>query len=144
MRLSLPSSACLVATSTSRFEATRSASLPGSSTLAASSWRSSERRGLSATSAVKPSRTLRTSAVTSTEPGLLEVVGPNAEAVGELAAAARLVLHELTPVTGSLEEAYMNLTAGEVEYHSGVPTDGAHTAAPATAAVPAIIEESAR
>ncbi|GAA3797099.1 ABC transporter ATP-binding protein [Cellulomonas soli] len=91
--------------------------------------------------------------VSSLEPGLLEVTGPNAEAVGELAAAARLVLHELTPVTGSLEEAYMNLTAGEVEYHSGVPTAGAHSApaaappappAPADTPVPTTVEESAR
>jgi ABC-2 type transport system ATP-binding protein len=52
------------------------------------------------------------------EPGLLEVRGPNAAAVGELAASARIVLHELTPVASTLEEAYMSLTADAVEYQS--------------------------
>ena len=62
--------------------------------------------------------------VTDLSPGLLEVVGATAESVGETAAAARLVLHELTPVSGSLEEAYMSLTQDAVEYHS-VPTEEA-------------------
>ncbi|MFS0703751.1 ABC transporter ATP-binding protein [Cellulomonas sp. 179-A 9B4 NHS] len=57
--------------------------------------------------------------VEAVEPGLLEVHGPTAAAVGEVAAAARLVLHELTPVTGSLEDAYMSLTGDLVEYRSG-------------------------
>lgn len=56
--------------------------------------------------------------VSSTEPGLLEVTGASAEVIGETAAAAQLVLHELTPLSGSLEDAYMQLTADQVEYHS--------------------------
>lgn len=56
--------------------------------------------------------------VTSLSPGLLEVAGREAAEVGELAAAAGIALHELTPVTASLEEAYLSLTAGEVEYRS--------------------------
>lgn len=56
--------------------------------------------------------------VTATEPGLLEITGPDAAAVGELAAAARLVLHELTPVSSTLEDAYMALTADSVEFHT--------------------------
>ncbi|WP_199424863.1 ABC transporter ATP-binding protein [Actinotalea solisilvae] len=52
------------------------------------------------------------------EQGLFEVVGSTAAAIGEAAAAAGVVLHELTPVHGSLEDAYMQLTAEEVEYHS--------------------------
>ncbi|GCE77492.1 ABC transporter ATP-binding protein [Cellulomonas biazotea] len=56
--------------------------------------------------------------VTAVSPGLLEVHGATSEAVGEVAAAGRLVLHELTPVSGSLEEAYMSLTSDAVEYHS--------------------------
>jgi ABC-2 type transport system ATP-binding protein len=52
------------------------------------------------------------------EPGLLEVRGADAVAVGELAAASRIVLHELTPVASTLEEAYMSLTADSVEYQS--------------------------
>ena len=56
--------------------------------------------------------------VDATEPGLLEVPGPPAAANGEGAAAARLTLHELTPVSGSLEQAYLSLTQDEVEYHA--------------------------
>ncbi len=58
--------------------------------------------------------------VSALEPGLLEVHGPTAAAIGDVAAAARLTLHELTPVAGSLEDAYMNLTQDAVEYHSGL------------------------
>src|SRR5690554_6019493 len=43
--------------------------------------------------------------ITSVESGLLEVVGSTAEHIGESAARAGLVLHELTPVQGSLEDA---------------------------------------
>jgi ABC-2 type transport system ATP-binding protein len=57
---------------------------------------------------------------TSTAPQLLEVVGSTAQAIGEVAASAQIVLHELTPVTGSLEDAYMALTQDSVEYHSTV------------------------
>ncbi len=62
--------------------------------------------------------------VTSVEHDLLEVHGSTAPAIGEAAAAAGVVLHELTPLQGSLEDAYMQLTAAEVEYHSApVPTE---------------------
>jgi len=57
-------------------------------------------------------------AVIATEPGLLEVMGRSAEQVGDAAASAGLSLHELTPVSSSLEDAYLQLTADEVEYHS--------------------------
>lgn len=56
--------------------------------------------------------------ITSAEPGLLEIAGPDAASVGELAAASRIVLHELTPVASTLEDAYMALTADSVEYQS--------------------------
>ena len=59
--------------------------------------------------------------VTAKEPGVLEVIGSTTEQIGDAAAAARLILHELTPVAGSLEEAYMTLTPDEVEYHSDAP-----------------------
>jgi ABC-2 type transport system ATP-binding protein len=62
--------------------------------------------------------------ITSTTPQWLEVTGSTAKAIGEVAAAAQLVLHELTPVTGSLEDAYMALTQDSVEYHS--TTTGMH------------------
>jgi ABC-2 type transport system ATP-binding protein len=56
--------------------------------------------------------------ITSTTPQWLEITGSTAQAIGEVAAAARLVLHELTPVNGSLEDAYMALTQDSVEYRS--------------------------
>jgi ABC-2 type transport system ATP-binding protein len=51
--------------------------------------------------------------------GALTVTGLNAAGIGELAHRHGLVLHELTTHTASLEEAFMNLTAGSVEYLAG-------------------------
>jgi ABC-2 type transport system ATP-binding protein len=45
------------------------------------------------------------------------VSGLTPEAIGELAATHSVVLHELTPVGASLEEAFMQLTSESVEYH---------------------------
>ena len=56
--------------------------------------------------------------VASSESSLLEVEGLSAEQVGEIAAANKIVLYELTPVQASLEEAFMELTRDEVEYKS--------------------------
>ena len=42
----------------------------------------------------------------------------SAEQIGELAAANGVVLHELSPQTGSLEDAFLSATAGAVEYQS--------------------------
>jgi len=56
--------------------------------------------------------------VTSTEPTLLIVNGLSAPQIGELAAREGVVLHELTPTVGTLEEAYMQLTADDVQYRS--------------------------
>jgi ABC-2 type transport system ATP-binding protein len=56
--------------------------------------------------------------VTSGEPGLLEVTGLEPDEIGERAFAAGLVLHELSPKEASLEEAFMELTHGAVEYHA--------------------------
>jgi ABC-2 type transport system ATP-binding protein len=56
------------------------------------------------------------------EPGLFTVHGLTAEQVGEAAAAAGLTLHELTPVSGSLEEAFFSLTRDDVEFHAGSAT----------------------
>jgi len=53
------------------------------------------------------------------EPGLLQVNGLAASRIGELAAHERVVLHELSPLAGSLEDAYLSLTRDEVEYHAG-------------------------
>jgi ABC-2 type transport system ATP-binding protein len=40
-------------------------------------------------------------------------------AIGDLAAAHAIGLHELTPRRSSLEEAYMTMTGGSVEYRAG-------------------------
>src|SRR5436853_1228897 len=48
--------------------------------------------------------------------GALEIAGLSAEQVGDAAAAAQIVLHELTPHEASLEEAFMELTRDEVEF----------------------------
>jgi len=53
----------------------------------------------------------------------LQVQGIDAPAVGELAAAHSLVLHELTLVRSSLEDAFMALTADSVEYHAKSATE---------------------
>jgi ABC-2 type transport system ATP-binding protein len=54
--------------------------------------------------------------------GAMLVTGLPAPRIGELAASASLVLHELTPRLPSLEEAFMELTAGSVEYSkAGTP-----------------------
>jgi ABC-2 type transport system ATP-binding protein len=47
--------------------------------------------------------------------GLLTVTGLPAARIGELAASGSIVLHELTPMA-SLEEAFMELTSGSVEF----------------------------
>ncbi|MEU0369991.1 ATP-binding cassette domain-containing protein [Streptomyces sp. NPDC006283] len=50
--------------------------------------------------------------------GTLEVDGATTEQLGELAAEHRIVLHELSSQRASLEEAFMQMTAGAVEYHA--------------------------
>jgi ABC-2 type transport system ATP-binding protein len=54
--------------------------------------------------------------VTTEEDGALAVQGLTTAQVGELAAAERLVLHELAPVHVSLEDAFMSITKDSVEY----------------------------
>jgi ABC-2 type transport system ATP-binding protein len=61
---------------------------------------------------------------TSPEPGVLELRGIDTDTVGELACAHGIALHELSPRSASLEEAYMALTQDAVEYRS---TATAHT-----------------
>jgi len=51
--------------------------------------------------------------------GALSITGIAAARIGELAAAGGVVLHELSPVAASLEQAYLELTQGEVQYVSG-------------------------
>lgn len=53
---------------------------------------------------------------TTEDDGAISVQGLTIEQVGELAAAERLVLHELTPMQVSLEDAFMSITKDSVEY----------------------------
>lgn len=55
--------------------------------------------------------------------GLLEVGGVTAEQIGELAAVQNIVLHELTPIEASLEEAFMDTTRASVEFGAEVESD---------------------
>jgi ABC-2 type transport system ATP-binding protein len=71
--------------------------------------------------------------VTRSESDLLVVNGLPAARLGELAASTGVVLHELTPATGSLEDAYLSLTQDDVEYHAGgVDAPATATGAPVT------------
>ncbi|MGH3915053.1 MAG: ABC transporter ATP-binding protein [Pseudonocardiaceae bacterium] len=54
--------------------------------------------------------------VTEEDGGLL-VIGLTSQEVGELAAAHGLVLHELSPQRGSLEQAFIQMTGQDVEFH---------------------------
>ena len=56
--------------------------------------------------------------VQSDGPNVLEITGLTTEAVGDLAAANGIVLHELTLVQASLEQAFMELTRDDVEFRS--------------------------
>jgi len=55
--------------------------------------------------------------------------------IGELAASASVVLHELSPQLASLEEAFMELTSGSLEFgeHGPAPAAAAGSAAAAAA-----------
>lgn len=64
--------------------------------------------------------------VTSHEPGRLTVHGRTAAEIGDLAARSGLRLHELAPVTTSLETAYLALTHDSVEYAGRVSRPAAH------------------
>jgi ABC-2 type transport system ATP-binding protein len=53
--------------------------------------------------------------------GALAVTGLDGQAIGDVALAEGIALHELSPQNASLEEAFMELTKDSVEYHaSGV------------------------
>jgi ABC-2 type transport system ATP-binding protein len=58
--------------------------------------------------------------VTELPDGALSVAGLTAQQVGEAAFHAGVAIYELTPVTASLEQAYLELTQNEVEYRSEV------------------------
>jgi len=53
--------------------------------------------------------------------GALVVAGVTSDAVGKLAGDNGITLLELAPMRGSLEEAFMRITGGEVQYHAADP-----------------------
>jgi ABC-2 type transport system ATP-binding protein len=67
--------------------------------------------------------------VTADVDGSLDVSGLTAEQIGEAAAAAGVVLHELTPQQASLEEAFMELTREDVEFQAGAAPEPQEAAA---------------
>jgi ABC-2 type transport system ATP-binding protein len=60
---------------------------------------------------------------------MLEVTGLQAKTIASEALENQVLVYELTPLVASLEEAYMELTKDDVEYHSlltaGAPAEGA-------------------
>jgi ABC-2 type transport system ATP-binding protein len=56
---------------------------------------------------------------------VLEVTGLTAPQIGEQARRLDIVLHELTPRQASLEEAFMEMTRDEIEYHTQPTGSGA-------------------
>ncbi|WP_409493484.1 ABC transporter ATP-binding protein [Amycolatopsis sp. cmx-11-12] len=61
----------------------------------------------------------------------LVVSGMDSDKIGEIAAANQIVLHELSPQTGSLEQAFMQITGDSVEYHTGLEAEAAEVVAAA-------------
>jgi len=59
----------------------------------------------------------------------LSLKGISCQAVGELAAANGIVLHELSPQQATLEEAFMHLTMSSVEFHAAPTANEAHLGA---------------
>ena len=65
--------------------------------------------------------TQRGALVTAEPDGGLAVTGLDAAAIGEVASAHGITVHELTPRHASLEEAFMELTQDSVDYHADLP-----------------------
>ncbi|GAA4430577.1 ABC transporter ATP-binding protein [Georgenia halophila] len=64
-------------------------------------------------------------AVAVPEPGTLEVAGSTAGEIGALASRLGVTLLELSTTSGTLEDAYLNLTADAVQYRASTTTDQA-------------------
>ncbi len=65
------------------------------------------------------------SAQVTDEDRAIVVSGLDSAKIGEIAAANKIVLHELSPQTGSLEQAFMQITGDSVEYHTGLEAEAA-------------------
>ncbi|MGN6089192.1 MAG: hypothetical protein ACTHNT_07875 [Actinomycetales bacterium] len=62
--------------------------------------------------------------ISTTDEDVLEVTGLTAAAIGDTARDLGVALHELTPRQASLEEAFMSMTSGDVEYHARLTAAG--------------------
>jgi ABC-2 type transport system ATP-binding protein len=60
--------------------------------------------------------------VASPEPNTLEITGLSAAQIGDRARDLNISLHGLAPKKASLEEAFMEMTRDEVEFHAHTPT----------------------
>jgi ABC-2 type transport system ATP-binding protein len=72
--------------------------------------------------ALKPLAVAR-GATMSEENGAINFYGMTAAELGELGATAGVTFHELSPQTGSLEDAFLDATASSVQYH-GTQVEG--------------------
>ena len=63
--------------------------------------------------------------VASVTTSTLDVRGLDCVSIGEMAALRQVVLHELSPQTGSLEDAFLSVTAAAQEYRSAALGGGA-------------------
>jgi ABC-2 type transport system ATP-binding protein len=82
--------------------------------------------------------------VSSSARDVLEVSGVPAARIGELARDLGVVLHELTPVQASLEEAFMDMTRDAVEFATADSTTaGSSSAGSSTAATPTLDRSAA-
>jgi ABC-2 type transport system ATP-binding protein len=66
--------------------------------------------------------------ITGGESAHLNVSGLTAAQIGDIAAANGIAIHELTPQRASLEEAFMEMTNGSIEFHGGTTVAGESTA----------------
>ncbi|EHR53839.1 ABC-type multidrug transport system, ATPase component [Saccharomonospora marina XMU15] len=70
---------------------------------------------------------LRAASATVTEADDAVIVsGMDIEKIGEIALAHQVVLHELSPQRGSLEQAFMRITGDSVEYHADLEAEAKH------------------
>jgi ABC-2 type transport system ATP-binding protein len=70
--------------------------------------------------------------------GALEVTGAPIEQIGDLAGQANITLHELATQSGSLEEAFIQLTGDSVEYGQSRAHDGQPPGPPMPGAGPIV------
>jgi ABC-2 type transport system ATP-binding protein len=63
--------------------------------------------------------------VTEEADGMLTVRGIDAQQIGDLASKVGATLHALIPSRGTLEDAFMEMTAGDVEFQAGGPAQHA-------------------